>query len=84
MEIAIHGNSSSWLSILQSDARNVDPFTLCPTIIIRHGQEISNLHRRRRKFLDITTVWQKAVVLGKERRRRFVEMANKIQKLNTI
>ena len=40
VEVAIHGNSFSWLSILQGDARNVDPFTLRPTII-PYGQDIS-------------------------------------------
>lgn len=40
MEVVIHGNSSSWLSILQGGARNVEPFTLCPTIQ-PYGQEIS-------------------------------------------
>jgi hypothetical protein len=41
VEVVINGNSSSWLSILQADARNVDPFTLCPTIK-SYWQEISN------------------------------------------
>jgi hypothetical protein len=41
VEVVIHGNSSSWLSILQGDARNVDPFTFCATVK-PYGQEISN------------------------------------------